>query len=419
MPNQEIHQFSLANGLSILVERLPAVQSAAVSLSFPAGIIFEQRGKNGVAALLSDLLLRGAGPYDDRQFLIALDCIGLQYSISPGWHHITFSAATVATRLKESLELIGTMVLQPHMERSHFESCVVGREQILRSIEDELRQKLAIEMRRRTYPSPYNRPIEGTLEHLDSITLEDVQEHYRRCCIPEEATLAIAGNVDPEMVLGWCEAIFGNWSGKLSPPAPELERHSYAGHIDFDSTQTQIGIAYPAVSYRDPDYYNAWATVGILSGGMSSRLFTRVREERGLCYAIGASLNTLKDRGRVFCVAGTTNERAQETLDVTLHELAAVGEDLTEEELQRCQARAKSSLIMQEESTTARAAAMVRDWFHLQKVVPLEEIRQKVDSITLDAIRGYIERHPATMVQVLTIGPEPLQVQGSVDISEM
>ncbi|WP_339613234.1 pitrilysin family protein [uncultured Rubinisphaera sp.] len=419
MSHQQIHQYEMSNGMTLLIEHLPAVRSAAVTLTFPAGTSHEPAGKNGIAALLSELMLRGAGDLDSRQLSIAFDNLGVQYSVSPGWFHLTISAATIAERLPEALELIAKVLLEPRMEANHFDMCKVGREQALRSIEDEPRQKLMIELRRRCYPPPWNRPLEGTMEHLDSITLENVTDHYRRCCVPEGAILGIAGYVDPQTTRALCEQLFGGWQGIAPKPLTEIEPKVHQGHLKHDSTQTNIGIAYPAVPYNHPDYYSGWAAVGILSGGMSSRLFTKVREERGLCYAIGASLNTLKDRARVLCYAGTTNERAQETLDVTLNELKNFGLDITENELQRCKARAKSSLIMQEESTMARAGSMVRDWFHLGEIKTLDEVRQKVDSLTIDDLTRYAEEHSAEKFQVLTIGPEPLDVHGEVDISDL
>jgi len=92
-------------------------------------------------------------------------------------------------------------------------------------------------------------------------------------------------------------------------------------HIEKDTTQTQIALAYASVPIGEPDYYNALGAVNVLSGGMSARLFTEVREKRGLCYSVWASYQTFKDRASILCYAGTTNERAQETLDVTLDEL--------------------------------------------------------------------------------------------------
>src|SRR5690606_38584921 len=135
--------------------------------------------------------------------------------------------------------------------------------------------------------------------------------------------------------------------------------------------------------------------VSVLSGGMSARLFTEVREKRGLCYSVSASLTSLKHEARVLCYAGTTNERAQETLDVTIRELVRLGDGIEPEELARCQARAKSSLIMQQESTMSRASAVARDWYHLGRVTTLDEVRGHIDALTVDTVLDYVRAKPA------------------------
>jgi predicted Zn-dependent peptidase len=168
-------------------------------------------------------------------------------------------------------------------------------------------------------------------------------------------------------------------------------------------------VAYPAVAYADPEYYAAWAAVNVLSGGMSSRLFTEVREKRGLCYSVYATLNTLKDRGQVLCYAGTTSERAQETLDVLRAELVRLGAGIGDDELDRCKARAKSSLIMAQESSGSRAASLARNWYHLGRVVTLDEVRAKIEELTPATVLDYVHAHPAKDFSILTIGPEPLQ----------
>ena len=181
-------------------------------------------------------------------------------------------------------------------------------------------------------------------------------------------------------------------------------------HIDHESSQTHIALAYDGVSFVDPEYYEAWAAVSILSGGMSARLFTEVREKRGLCYSVYASLAAMKHEGRVICYAGTSNERAQETLDVTIQELMKLGDGIREDELQRCKARAKSSLIMQQESASSRSGSLARDWYLLGRITTLQEVRDRVEALTIPKILDYVHRKPAGDFTVLTIGPKALEV---------
>lgn len=197
------------------------------------------------------------------------------------------------------------------------------------------------------------------------------------------------------------------------PPAPEVTRvprKAAETHLAADSAQTHIGLAFDAVPYSHDDYYAAWAAVSILSGGSSSRLFTEVREKRGLCYSVYASLNSLLEEARILAYAGTTVERAQETLDVMLAEIRKLKDGIDDSELFRCKARAKSALIMQQESTAARASAIARDWFHLGRVQTLDEIHGKLDRLTVTDILDYVRSHPVDDITLLAVGPEPLHL---------
>ena len=157
-----------------------------------------------------------------------------------------------------------------------------------------------------------------------------------------------------------------------------------------------------------PDYYAAIGAVNVLSGGMSARLFTEVREKRGLCYSVSASYSGFKDRASVICYAGTTNERAQETLDVTLGELKRLQDGIEAEEVERVQAGLKSSLIMQEESTSARAGTLASDWYYLRRVRTFDEIKSAIDGLTPKGIVEHVRRHPPKDFTIVTLGPKAL-----------
>ena len=143
---------------------------------------------------------------------------------------------------------------------------------------------------------------------------------------------------------------------------------------------------------------------------MSSRLFTEVRENRGLCYTVYASYHSRRDEGRVLCYAGTSTERAQETLDVTIAELFRLSEGIEESELNRLKARTKSALIMQQESSAARSAGIAADWYHLGRVRGMDEINQRIDELTCESINEYVRAHPPKDFTVVTLGARPLEV---------
>jgi predicted Zn-dependent peptidase len=408
MTGHDIHHATLSNGLTVLVETMPAVQSAAFSLLIPAGSAFDPVGQNGTANALADWITRGAGAMSSRELLSAFDRLGIQAHESSSVHHLAISGSCLAANLSAALRLYGDVVKHPKFNEEDFEAVMAGVEQSLLAIEDEPRQKVMFELIRRCFPAPWGQPAEGTLTDLENITPKSVREQFKRCVRPRGAILGIAGNVTLNDVLPVLEETYRDWTGENEIVLKTGDRGVYREHMTHESTQTHIGVAYPSVPYGADNYYQAWAAVNVLSGGMSSRLFTEVREKRGLCYSVYASLSSTKDHGQVLCYAGTTAERAQETLDVLLGELKRLGDGIEEAELVRCKARAKSSLIMAQESTGGRAGSLARNWFHLNRIVTLDEVRAKIEALTVQSVLEYVNAHPAQDFTLLTIGPEPL-----------
>jgi len=134
-----------------------------------------------------------------------------------------------------------------------------------------------------------------------------------------------------------------------------------------------------------------------------------VREKRGLCYSVYASHEGMKDRGTIVGYSGTRPERAQETLDVMLAEFRKLRDGVHQDEIDRTKAGLKSSLIMQQESTSARASSLARDWFQLGRVTTLEEIRREVESLTAERVNAYAAKYGPQPLTSVTIGIQPLK----------
>jgi predicted Zn-dependent peptidase len=152
--------------------------------------------------------------------------------------------------------------------------------------------------------------------------------------------------------------------------------------------------------------------VRILGGGSSSRLFTEVRERRGLCYSVGASYSSGRDRGALSIYAGSTPERAQETVDCILKEVAAFEKGVTAEEFQRATVGQKSGLVMSGESTSARAASITADWYRIGRPRSLDELAAEVDAVTLASLNDAIARRMGSAwrgsMAAAVIGPKAL-----------
>lgn len=408
MTNQQFDTCTLDNGLRVVVQSMPGMQSAALTLMIPAGSVYDPVGKSGSTAILSEMLTRGAGDLSARELSSAFDNIGLQRGVSGGVGYLTVSAATTADRILEAVPLLAKMLLQPHLTEENFTPARELVYQALNALEDEPKQRLGHYLRRCSYPTPFSNPSEGTIEDLSDITVSDIQEHYDSLILPNDAVLGIAGNVNAAEVHSALSEAFAGWKPGTVPTLVAGDVAPSPLHITHDSAQTHIGIAWDTVPYIHDRYFEAWATVSLLSGGMSSRLFTEVREKRGLCYAISASINTQKERARVFGYAGTTTERAQETLDVMVAEIRRIHEGITEAELERCKARAKSTLIMQQESTMSRSGSLARDTLFLGRVRTMQEIRDMLDALTVDQVRDFAMEFAPKSMALVTIGPEPL-----------
>lgn len=409
--SESIYAESLSNGLVLVAEPMPWLESAAFTLLVSAGSAYEPADCGGLGSFTCEMTLRGAGPRDSRQFIQDLDNLGVERSESVGEAHASYSGAALAANLRPALAIYADVVRSPHLGEDQIEAARMSVLQDLRAVEDEPAEKVMIELRRRHYPKPWDRPPQGEQQALERIGLADIRRHFEALYRPNGAILGVAGRFDWSALKNAVGERFGDWAPGASPNVAEAPADRRTAHLPHESNQTHIGISYPSVPYRHADYFQAWGAVGVLSGGMSARLFTEVRERRGLCYSVYATHHTVRDYGGVFCYAGTSADRAQETLDVTLAELVRLGRGVEEHELERLKARIKSALIMQQESSSARSGAIARDWYHLGRARTLEELGRLVDGLSCASINAYLAEHPPGEFTVVTLGPRELEVR--------
>ena len=407
---EAIHSHQFSNGLVLVAETMPWVDSAAFTLLVPAGCIHEPAKRGGLSGFTCEMVLRGAGPRDSRQFVDDLDNLGVEWSEAVSTARTSFSGATLADNLPGALEIFADLVRRPHLPADQLEAARLVMQQELRAVEDEPAQKVMIELRKRHYPNPWGQPSQGDRKAIEATTLDDIRRHFHRHYSPNGTILGVAGRIDWERLKDRVGELFDDWPASKENLIEEKQCSVRYEHLAHDSQQTQIAIAYPSVPYRHRDYFQAWGSVGVLSGGMSARLFHEVRERRGLCYSVYATHHTLQHRGAVFCYAGTSADRAQETLDVTLGELTRLARGIDDSELDRLKARIKSALIMQNESSTARSASLARDWFHLNRARTIEELGRLIDDLSSRSINAYLSSQPPQDFTVVTLGPQPLTI---------
>ena len=406
--SQVFHTEEFANGLTLVAEPIADVSSSAITISLPAGVRFDPEGCVGSAAVLAEWCFRGAGQRDTRGLNDALDALGCQHHESVFSRHMVFSATQLGRNLPAVLEILADVLRRPILDDKTFAPSRELIRQDLDAMEDEPAKKALMQLREKYYPEPLGRGLYGTFESLAALSPEGLRAHAATCMSPAGAIISVAGNFDWDSLRDLVGEHLGDWSssaplaGETRPPARGIT------HITKDSAQTHITLAHETVTLSNDQYYAARLAATVLSGGMSSRLFTEVREKRGLVYHVSSSYHSLKDHAGMFTYAGTVPTKAQETLEVTVVELRRVVGDITEAELTKAKTQLKSSLVMQGESTGARAGAISSDWYHLGCLKSLTEISHTVDAVTVDDVKAHLQQWPARDFVMLVIGPEPL-----------
>jgi predicted Zn-dependent peptidase len=410
---ERFFQHTFPNGLTLLAERMPGMQSAAMTLMLPAGSATDPVDRLGSATVLSDLVLRGAGSRDSKQLTDYLDRLGLQRSSSVGVHHSRFGCAGLGNRVLEGLGAYADIVRRPHLPQAGFEAARDLALQSLAGLEDEPRQKLLIKLREWHLPSPYGRSSMGTKESLEKLTLDLAKADHAQRYHADTAILALAGNIDFEQVKDEVQRHFGSWNGRTTDDIKVMPPPGNFHHEEQQSEQTHIGIAYPSIPETHDDYYTIRMAIEVLSGGMSGRLFTEVREKRGLCYSVWAGYSSLKTQGSILGYAGTSNDRAQATLDCFMTELHRLSDGVTEAELDRAKTGLKASTIMSSESTSSRAGAIAHDYFMRGRIRTLDEIKNAIDAVTVDRVNAYLKKNTPGPFTIVTVGPKALKLPGA------
>jgi predicted Zn-dependent peptidase len=405
---EQFFQHSFANGLTLLCQTMPGMQSAAMTLLVPAGSAGDPPERSGSAAVLSDLVFRGAGSRDSRQVTDALDHLGLQRSSSVGVYHTRFSCAGLAQQVIQGLAIYTDLVRRPHLPDEGFVGARDLALQALSGLEDEPQRKLMVNLREWHFPSPLGRNSMGNRQALEAMTVHDCRQDLRHRYHAQGSILAVAGRIDAQQVCDEVQRHLGDWNGRgeqqigLTPPPGRVH------HQTQQSEQTHIGVAYPSVPETDERYYAARMGVEVLSGGSSGRLFTEVREKRGLCYSVWAGYSGLKGLGSIMGYAGTSNDRAQATLDTLLEELRRLSAGVKADELERAKIGLKAATIMQDESTSARAGAMAHDFFIRGRIRTLDEIKASIDAVTVQGVNDYLAANQPGPFTIVTVGPKEL-----------
>lgn len=405
--NTRIHEYE--NGLTLITEQVSGVQSLALRCILPAGAVFEDIHNLGASSVCAEMLMRGAGELDSRAQAIAFDRAGALRDVDNAIRFMQLSTTTLGHRVSDALPLLMDMVRRPRMSEDSFapaqELALLG----VASLDDDPQHRAALKARERHLPAPYNRSTFGTKEGIASLTHASLCAWWGGLSNPGGTIITAAGDVDHDQLVSLVGDQITGWSGETVMPCADASPDRGYGHLEDDSNQVQIMIVHDGPTTAHQDHPLERLIIAVLSGGMSGRLFTEVREKRGLCYAVSSSYRADKDRGIVSNYVGTTPERAQESLDVLHEELRRINEgNITQEELVRAKTGLKSKLVFAGESTKARSSALAADFFNLGRVRTLEEIVAQLDAVSLGELNEYAKRRDLGTLTIQTLGPSAL-----------
>jgi len=409
---QRPDQHILKNGMVILGEPIEEIESAAFRFMLPAGAARLPEGVCGAANVIIDWIFRGAGSLNSRQLGDALDGLGLHRAGAVGSGHISLGAALEAGKLTEALELYADVIRRPGLSGEQFEPARQLVVDDLRGLDDDPRRKVLLKLREEFYPQPLGRSTVGDIEQLNALTAEKTSGIVNDYFNLSETIFSVAGKYDFDALCSQMEKLFETGDGAESLPIGlEPAGGQPATHIEHGGAQVHIGLMTGTVKPADPQYYDARAAVAVLSGGMSARLFTEVREKRGLCYAVSASYHGLKDAAGIMCYAGTTPEKAEETLQVIAREFRRLAEGISQEEMHKARVGLKSSLILQSESAASRAAGIGSDYYIRGRVRSLDEIKSSIEKTSVESVLQFLRNHPFEDFTLVTIGPKQVTLQ--------
>lgn len=384
---------TLPNGLRVATELMPGLKSATIGLWVLAGGRHEAEEQNGIAHFLEHMAFKGTERRSALAIAEAIEDVGGYLNAYTSREMTAYYARVLQEDVPLALDVVSDIVLNPVFDGREIE---VERHVILQEIGQALDtpddiifdwlQEAAFE------DQPIGRSILGPAERVAGFAREDFTRFVREHYAPNRMILAAAGAVDHEAIVAQATAIFGSLTAQPGLlPAPAVftggERREFKA-----LEQVHFTLGFEAPSYRDPDFHVAQVYATAMGGGMSSRLFQKIREEKGLCYSIFAQAGAYDETGLMTIYAGTSAQEIGQLTDLTVEEMKRAADDMTEAEAARARAQMKAGLLMGLESPSSRAERLARLLAIWGRVPNLEEAIGQIEAVTVGRMRHYAAR---------------------------
>jgi len=355
----------LANGLVWLFSEQKTLPLVTLNLVIKAGVLQEPAGKEGLANLTAGLLASGTATRTAQQIAEAFDSLGVKFGAGGGQDFATVSLTVLKKDVPKAMAVFRDVLFNPTFRPEEVSRLVERLKGQLKSDEDEPGVVAERAFRKTLYGIfPYWHPVIGTPEGLSAITREDLQGFHRTYYRPNNAILALVGDLTPAEAAALVQEYFGGWEGGELPPQklPNLPQEAgcRAIAIDKDITQANIVLGKVGITRDNPDFYALQVMNYILGGGgFASRLMDNIRDNRGLVYGIHSSFDPGVAPGPFDISLETKNTQGNEALEQVRRELDRVRQELvTEKELADAKSYLIGSLPMKMDSNAKRAWLM-------------------------------------------------------------
>ncbi len=411
-PADSFRRTVLPNGLTVLSEHMPGVRSVAFGAWVRAASLHEPRELMGVSHLLEHMVFKGTPRRSARQIALELEALGGSLDAYTSREHTVYQARVLDEHLEVAADVIGDFVFEPLLRRADLE---LERKVVLEEIGmvDDTPDDLVFELHGEALwgPHPYGYSILGTRDSVSSLGTRELEALHRRAYRPEHLVVVAAGNVNHDALLatlertGWTNRERGEGES-VSVPVPVTLRPARR-HVERDGVQTHIVVGSTTVAHEDERRPAVVLLSSLLGGGMSSRLFQRVREELGLAYAVYSFQSFHADVGMHGVYVGTSPDTARQALDAINEELAVVAaHGLPADELAMGKSQLKGQLTLSLESVSSRMYRCASVELYGEPYRTLDEMLAQIDAVTpeqlSDVAREFFD--PARQT-VVSLGP--------------
>jgi predicted Zn-dependent peptidase len=402
-----VRSTTLANGMTVLTDDMPHLESASLGIWVKAGSRSETEAEHGISHMLEHMAFKGTKSRDALEIASTIENVGGDLNAATSVEHTGYFARV----LKEDVALAGD-ILSDILQNSLFEQNELDREQqvIVQEIgaaRDNPDDHVFDLFQQAAFPDQaIGRTILGTVESVNSFGPDAIRAYMDRNYVGDHMVLCAAGNVDHDALVDIANDRFHD----LRPNgAPAPEKAAYVGgeqRLVSDHEQAHIVLGMEGRAYNSDGFYAVQILASILGGGMSSRLFQEVREKRGLCYSVYAFHWAFQDSG-IFGVAASTGEdEVTDLVPVILDELRKATEIISDEEVIRVRNQIRAGLLMSLESPSSRAGQLARQQILWGRPIPLQETVERINRITPDRVKDVARQiFDAGKVSLAGIGP--------------